>query len=93
MQVPHLASHLLGRMARQLPGDWERVYGHGLYFLETIVDPERFRGTCYRAANWIALGRTTGRGKDDQTHRANRSLKEVWGYPLHRHFRRWLCTA
>ena len=93
VQVPHLASHLLGRMARQLPGDWERVYGHGLYFLETFVDPDRFRGTCYRAANWIALGRTTGRGKNDQTHRANRSLKEVWGYPLHRHFRRWLSEA
>ena len=93
VQVPHLASHLLGRMARQLPGDWERVYGHGLYFLETFVDPDRFRGTCYRAANWIALGRTTGRGKDDQTHRANRSRKEVWGYPLHRHFRRRLSEA
>jgi hypothetical protein len=90
VQVPHLASHLLGRMARQLPGDWERVYGHGLYFLETFVDPDRFRGTCYRAANWIVLGRTTGRGKNDQTHRPNRSLKEVWGYPLHRHFRRRL---
>jgi hypothetical protein len=90
VQVPHLASHLLGRMTRQLSGDWERVYGHGLYFVETFVDPERFRGTCYRAANWIVLGRTTGRGKDDQTHRANRSLKEVWGYPLHRHFRRRL---
>jgi hypothetical protein len=90
VQVPHLASHLLGRMARQLSGDWERVYGHPLYFVETFVDPERFRGTCYRAANWIVLGRTTGRGKDDQTHRANRSLKEVWGYPLHRDFRRRL---
>jgi hypothetical protein len=93
VQVPHLASHLLGRMTRQLSGDWERVYGHPLYFVETFVDPERFRGTCYRAANWLLLGRTTGRGKDDQTGRPNRSLKELWGYPLHRHFRRWLCTA
>jgi hypothetical protein len=90
VQVPHLASHILGRMARQLPSDWERSYGHPLYFLETFVDADRFRGTCYRAANWIALGRTTGRGKDDQTHRPNRSLKEVWGYPLHRRFRRRL---
>ena len=90
VQVPHLASHILGRMARQLPGDWERSYGHPLYFLETFVDVDRFRGTCYRAANWIALGPTTGRGKDDQTHRPNRSLKEVWGYPLHRRFRRRL---
>ena len=93
VKVPHLASHLLGRMARQLPHDWEQVYGHGLSFLETFVDPERFRGTCYRAANWIALGRTTGRGKNDQTHRANRSLKEAWGYPLQRHFRRRLSEA
>jgi len=93
VQVPHLASHILGRMTRQLSGDWERIYGHPLYFVETFVDPERFRGTCYRAANWIVLGRTTGRGKDDQTHRANRSLKEVWGYPLDRHFRRRLCEA
>jgi hypothetical protein len=90
VRVPHLASHILGRMARQLSDDWERIYGHPLYFLETFVDPERFRGTCYRAANWVVLGRTTGRGKDDQTHRPNRSLKEVLGYPLQRHFRHLL---
>ncbi|MBM4028135.1 MAG: DUF4338 domain-containing protein [Planctomycetes bacterium] len=90
VKVPHLASHILGRMARQLSADWERMYGHPLYFLETFVDPDRFRGTCYRAANWIVLGRTTGRGKDDQTHRPNRSLKEVLGYPLARHFRHLL---
>lgn len=90
VKVPHLASHILGRMARQLSADWERVYGHPLYFLETFVDSDRFRGTCYRAANWIVLGRTTGRGKNDQTHRPNRSLKEVLGYPLQRHFRHLL---
>jgi hypothetical protein len=90
VKVPHLASHILGQMARQLPGDWERTYGHSLSFLETFVDPDRFRGTCYRAANWVVLGRTTGRGKDDQTHRPNRSLKEVLGYPLERQFRRRL---
>jgi hypothetical protein len=80
--VPHLASYLLGRMARLLSQDWERRYGHPIYFLETFVDPERFRGTCYRAANWVMLGRTTGRGKDDHTNRPNRSIKEVLGYPL-----------
>jgi hypothetical protein len=90
VKVPHLASHILGRMARQLSADWERIYEHPLYFLETFVDPDRFRGTCYRAANWIVLGRTTGRGKDDQTHRPNRSLKDVLGYPLQRHFRHLL---
>ena len=90
VQVPHLASHLLGRMARMLGQDWGRIYGHPVYFLETFVDPQRFRGTCYRAANWICLGRTTGRGKDDQTRRPNRPIKEVWGYPLSRRFRQRL---
>lgn len=85
--VPHLASHLLGRMARQLSAQWERVYGHPVCFAETFVDAERFRGTCYRAANWSFLGRTTGRGKDDQTNRANRSLKDVLGLALTRDFR------
>lgn len=88
VHVEHLASHLLGRMVRMLPGEWERVYGHPVYFAETFVDTERFRGTCYRAANWIFLGHTTGRGKNDQTHRANRPLKEVLGYPLVPGFRK-----
>ena len=90
VEVPHLASHILGRMARRISQDWESVYGHPIYFLETFVDPERFRGTCYRAANWVLLGRTTGRGKDDQTHRPNRSIKEVLALPLHRRFRELL---
>ena len=68
VQVPHLASHLLSRMARMLPAQWERVYGHPVYFAETFVDTTRHRGTCYRAANWTFLGRTQGRGKDDLTH-------------------------
>jgi hypothetical protein len=93
VRVPHLASHLLGRMSRQLSRDWERVYAHPIYFVETFVDPLLYRGTCYRAANWRLLGRTTGRGKDDQTKRPNRSLKEVWGYPLTRRFRERLSSA
>lgn len=88
--VPHLASHVLGQMAQRLPREWQRVYGHPVYWLETFVDPERFRGTCYRAANWVRLGLTTGRGKDDQTHQANRPLKEVMGYPLTPDFRQRL---
>ena len=93
VQVPHLASHLLGQMARRLARDWERIYGHPVYFLETFVDPQRYRGTCYRAANWVVLGRTTGRGKDDQTGQPNRPIKEVLGYPLCRDFRERLTSA
>ena len=87
VEVPHLASHLLSRMAGVLAQDWERSYHHPLYFLETFVDPARFRGTCYRAANWVVLGRSTGRGKDSQSKRPNRSIKEVLGYPLVKDFR------
>lgn len=87
VKVPHLASHILSEVARRISRDWEALYRHPVYFLETFVDPERFRGTCYRAANWIRLGITTGRGKNDQTMKPNRTLKEVLGYPLSRDFR------
>lgn len=87
VQVCCLASHLLGRMARVVSTDWQRVYHHSVYFLETFVDTQRFKGTCYQAANWIYLGETTGRGKNDQTHKPNRSIKAVWGYPLSKDFR------
>ncbi|MEW5749059.1 MAG: Druantia anti-phage system protein DruA [Candidatus Thermoplasmatota archaeon] len=90
VEVPHLASHLLGRMVRMLSSEWELVYGHPVWFAETFVYPERFRGTCYRAANWVFLGRTTGRGKDDDSRRPNRPLKNVLGYPLTRRFRQLL---
>jgi hypothetical protein len=93
VRVPHLASHLLGRMSRQLSADWERLYAHPIYFTETFVDPERNPGTCYRAANWTPLGLTTGRGKADQTHAPNRSLKLLFGYPLVRDFRERLCAV
>jgi hypothetical protein len=93
VEVPHLASHLLSRMARVLPQEWKRVYGHPVYFAETFVHPERFRGTCYRAANWVWLGQTTGRGKDDQTGRPNRPLKDVLGYGLTRRFRELLSSV
>jgi len=90
VQVPHLASHILGAVTNALSKDWERLYGHPVYFAETFIDPGRFRGTCYRAANWQLLGLTTGRGKDDMSHRQNRSIKEVLGLPLTRRFRELL---
>ena len=90
VRVNHLASHILGRMATRISPDWRRMYGHPIYFLETFVDPERFRGTCYRAANWVLLGRTTGRGKQSNSYVPNRSIKEVLGYPVTKHFRELL---
>jgi len=92
VRVPHLASHLLGLSARRISQDWEKLYRHEVVWLETFVDPERgFEGTCYKAANWVYLGQTTGRGKDDHTNKANRSLKLVFGYPLRKDFRQVLC--
>jgi hypothetical protein len=91
VKVRHLASHLLGRVARRISDDWQQLYQHPIYLLETFIEPTRFRGTCYRAANWLPLGLTTGRGKDDLTHQPNRSLKELWVQPLGRDFRQRLC--
>ena len=90
VRVPHLASHILGKVTRALSEDWERMYGHPVYFAETFIDPGRFRGICYRAANWQLLGLTTGRGKNDQTNKPNRPVKEVLGLPLTARFREHL---
>jgi hypothetical protein len=90
VKVPYLASHLLARMTGMLSEEWEKLYGHGVYFAETFVDPTRHRGTCYRAANWIFMGRTTGRGKNDLTHRPNRTIKDVLGFALRKDFREQL---
>jgi hypothetical protein len=93
VKVPHLASHLLSRMTRMLSAEWQKVYGHGVYFAETFVDPTRHRGTCYKAANWVLMGMTQGRGKADSTHRPNRTIKEVLGLPLICDFRERLQAA
>jgi len=93
VEVPHLASHLLGRLAKRLAADWEQLYGHPVYYLESFVDPGRFRGTCYRAANWLFLGLTTGRGKDARSKQPNRPRKEVLGLPLTRRFRQLLSAV
>lgn len=91
IKIPYLASHILSRIGKIISKDWKDLYQHPVYYLETFVDTERFNGTCYQAANWIYLGRTTGRGKNDQTNKVNRSIKAVWGYPLAKDFREHLC--
>jgi hypothetical protein len=90
VRIENLASHILARMAARISADWRQMYGHPIYFLETFVDPERFRGTCYRAANWVVLGKTTGRGKQSNSYVPNRSIKEILGYPLTKRFRELL---
>jgi hypothetical protein len=90
LRVPRLASHLLGRMARRISADWQALYAHPIHLLETFIDPARFRGIGYRAANWICLGLTSGRGHNARTHRRDQPRKELWVYPLAKDFRRRL---
>lgn len=87
VRVPHLASWLLGRVSRRLSGDWQAKYGHPIVALETFVERARFRGTAYRAANWLALGTTTGRTRQDRHTCIQAPVKDVYLYPLRRDFR------
>jgi hypothetical protein len=87
IQVPHLASHILGTVSRQISSDWLERYGHPIYMLETFVERERFRGTCYKASNWIYTGRTKGRSRNDRYSRINVSIKDVYVYPLIKDFK------
>jgi hypothetical protein len=91
VRVKGLASKILALSARQMPHDWQAQYGHRPLLLETLVDTNRFRGTCYRAANWIRLGQTTGRGRMDREHKAHgQAIKDVYVYPLARNARQHL---
>lgn len=90
--VPHLASHVLGLIVRRIRADWQAKYGHPVYALETFVDRERFQGTCYRAANWVRLGATRGRTRNDREHRIRAVVKDVYLYPLAADFRQELCA-
>ena len=91
VKVPHLASHLLAKCARGISADWQILYRHPVFWLETFVDTELFKGTCYRAANWIFLGNTSGRGKYNKTQKQLTSIKAMYGFPLVKRFRQLLC--
>jgi len=82
VRVPHLASHLLGRVAARLSADWQRKYGHPLYLLETFVEASRFAGTCYRAAGWVPVGLTTGRTRNDDGRKPRTAPKALYLKPL-----------
>lgn len=91
VRVPHLASHILGRIARRLAVDWTTKYGHPVYLLETFVERERFKGTCYRAANWTCVGQTRGRSRQDRYNNLCVPIKDIYLYPLTSSARRRLC--
>jgi len=94
VQVPNLASHVLAKSARQVIADWHDHYQVTPWLLESMVDSGRYAGTCYRAANWMEVGETAGRGRDDRHHqRHGASPKRVWLYPLHAHSRARLCEG
>ena len=90
VRIPHLASHILSRAARQLRVDWQQRYGVDPVLLETLVDRERYNGTCYRAANWVSVGLTQGRGRMDRTGKGQGSRKEIFVYPLDRRWQKQL---
>lgn len=87
VEVPHLASHILGLLARRIRNDWIEKYGHPVSLLETFVDRSRFRGTCYRAANWQCVGQTQGRSRQDQFKTMSVPVKDIYLYPLSPKFR------
>lgn len=91
VQVPHLASHLLAQMSRRVAEDWQEVNGYKPVLLESFVEVNRFRGICYQAANWQAIGVTTGRGRQDRGHEQKLPKKVLWVYPLRKDFREQLC--
>ena len=90
VRVPHLASHLLALISRRISADWQARYGHPILLLETFVEQQRFTGTCYKAANWIPVGQTTGRTRNHNSGEPKVPIKSVWLYPLHRSFQKWL---
>ncbi|MDB5974588.1 MAG: hypothetical protein JWR07_1348 [Nevskia sp.] len=87
VEVPNLASHVLSLAVKRLPADWEKCYGITPVLLETFVDRAHYRGTCYRAANWMPIGQTRGRGRQDRRHAACAGAKDVLVYPLHAQWR------
>ena len=90
VRAPNLASWILSRAARRLRSDWPAAYGYAPLLLETFVERGRFSGASYRAANWLCVGRTQGRGKLDRRHERALPVKDVYLYPLQRDYRRLL---
>jgi hypothetical protein len=88
--VKHLASHILAEVSRRIRSDYQNKYGHPVYLLETFVEQEKFKGTCYRAANWIHVGETKGRTRNDRYKKIKVPVKDVYLLPLIKNFRDYL---
>jgi hypothetical protein len=91
VQGKNLASRILAHAARKLPGYWRQRYGYEPFLLETFVEKQRFAGTCYKAANWICVGDTLGRGKWDRHNQFDKPIKSIWLYPLDRRYKERIC--
>lgn len=91
VRVPHLASHILGRVMRRIRQDWVYKYGHPVHMAETFVECSRFKGICYKAANWLYVGQTKGRSRQDRYNDLCVPVKDIYLYPLSRNFRQALC--
>jgi hypothetical protein len=90
IKLKYLASKLLSLSVKRISADWEQIYGHPIYLAETFVDISRFKGTCYRAANWLEVGQTKGSAKRGNDYHYHGQPKAIYLYPLHPHFRRYL---
>lgn len=93
VQIKCLASFLLSTAVQRLRRDWQTVYGHDLALVESFVEKERFAGSAYAAANWMVVGQTAGRGRNDRRHDQAAPLKSIWLYPLRQDFRAVLCQG
>ena len=93
IRVPHLASHILGRIMRRIQKDWRGKYAHPIHMVETFVERDLFKGTCYKAANWLCVGQTKGRSRQDRYAKLSVPVKDILLYPLTKNFKQALCQS
>jgi hypothetical protein len=90
VRVKNLASSVLSLLVSRVASDWEELYAYRPLVMETFVEQERFQGTCYRAANWIHVGQTQGRGKLDTHNLREKPIKDIFLFPMDKDFRKIL---
>ena len=93
INVKYLASHILGKIVKRISNDWQEKYKHPIHLLETFVEKDRFPGTCYKAANWIYVGQTKGRTRNDKSNRIVAPIKDIYLYPTNKYFKEELLSC